>query len=129
MDKAYVLSEVFWEYNDEYYFTMDSEASSPLVVSFDKKKLEDLQKEKTLAVLKTITLADFFLNETLKGSSLYNKVEALAENHEVEIYSILDMEPAPGRGGQGKILPDSFFESLYKLSPDHFFHVTEVEVC
>lgn len=127
---AYVLSEISWGYNDQYYSTMDTEAGLPSLVSFDKKKVEYLQREKTLSVLKTITLADFFLNETLEGSSLYRKVDALAKKHKIDIYSVLNAsESSRGGRGQGQPLPDSFYESLYELSPDHFFTITEVEVC
>lgn len=124
-----MLSEVSWEYNDQYYFTLEDGGGSPLLVSFDKKKVEYLQKEKTFAVFKTITLSDFYANESC-AVSFYEKIEALAKKHEVDIYSVLDVSDYRWRGiGQVRPVPDSFYESLYELSPDHFFSIREVEVC
>lgn len=107
---VYVLSEVAWDYNDEYYTSSDSNAGIPILVSKREDLLLERARTLTIAKLKTCCLADYY-------SGWDSQVRYLCESADVDFYDY-----------SGEPLPEDVVEKIYKLDPSHFYRVDKVEL-
>lgn len=106
----YVLSEVGWDYNDEYYTSSESNSGFPILVSKREDLLLARAKELTIAKLKTCCLGDYY-------NEWDDSVRDLCRSADIDIYDYL-----------GDNLPEDIAIKIYELSPSHFYRVDKVEL-
>ena len=63
--KAWIVMEIGWQYNDEYYYTDDNDSGTPQKVYFDKKKAEEAALDMNIKALKSSGLTGYY--ESLSG--------------------------------------------------------------
>ena len=57
--KAWVVMEIGWQYNDEYYYTDDNDSGTPQKVYFDKQKAQDAALDQNIKALSSNEIGSY----------------------------------------------------------------------
>ena len=60
--KAWIVMQIGWQYNDEYYYASDNDAGTPQKVYLDKKKAEEAALDLNIAALRKEELGSYMID-------------------------------------------------------------------
>lgn len=106
----YVLTEISWDYNDEYYTRSESDGGTPILVSSREDLLATRAKDLTLGKIRNCCLADYY--DTWDG-----EVHRLCDSFGIDMRDYLEAN-----------LSEELVAKIYDLDPSHFYRVDKVEL-
>jgi hypothetical protein len=115
--KGYVIQEIGYEYNDEYYYRGQAEGGIPKIVFFNEAKAMKKLAEIEMDAFRGETLGYYEMHENIIDEDLYR--EALEE---------INIDPDDWRASIPKDAPDSTIKKLIKATSLRFNEIVEVEV-
>lgn len=99
--RAWIVMEISWQYNDEYYYTGEGDAGTPQKVFFDKKKAEEQALDLNVKALSTQgmtghyeSLGDVLTIDQEDFEKLVKDIGGSVEDYEVNLPKKLSREDA-----------------------------------
>ena len=122
MSSVYILAEIGWEYNDEYYYRSYNGGSHPLTVYRSEKAATEACQEKNVAHFKSLVHD----GDTLMGYLGEDNCDDFVE-YVKEVGGVVEDDWGPFVKSLPDNLSDAQYVQMMKLSGLSFYEVLEVE--